>query len=73
MRQERHIPALDIETKPDRIESFAAASTETLRNLMLKRMSLAANLERDVSALISELAEQLAEARLAEMRLAQRE
>lgn len=61
------------EAKPDRIESLAAASERTLENLMLLRMNTAANIRKDIALLISELAEQLADAKLAEMLLAQRQ
>ena len=61
------------EAKPSPIEILAAASEETLQNLMLSRMSTAANLRRDIDMLIAELAEQVADAKLAEILLAQKQ
>lgn len=57
------------EAKPNPIESLGSASEETLQNLMLLKMSMAANLRRDIANLISELADQLADAKLAELLL----
>lgn len=62
----------DLEDKPDSLETLAAASDETLEALMLSKMNTARNLQRDIGALIAEVANQLAEAKLAEMLLAQR-
>ena len=67
------VPALaEIDEKSSPIESLAAASPETLEALMLSRMNTAANLREDIGLLIAELAEQLADAKLAEMLLAQK-
>ncbi|HVB55854.1 MAG TPA: hypothetical protein VNE63_05395 [Candidatus Acidoferrales bacterium] len=55
--------------KTDPIEVFSAASRETLQAIMLSRMNTVANLKKDISALISEMVEQLADAKLAEMLL----
>jgi hypothetical protein len=60
------------EPKPNPIESLGSASEETLQNLMLSRMATAANLRRDIANLISQMAEQLGDAKLAEMLLAQK-
>lgn len=54
------------------IEMFMEASEEILQSLMLSRMNIAANLRNDIEILINELAEKTAEAKLAEMLLAQR-
>ena len=59
--------------KPNPMDSLAAASEECLQNLMLSHMSMAANLRQNTSDLIWELAEQVADAKLAEMLLAQKQ
>jgi hypothetical protein len=64
------LPNLDGER--DQIETLAAASNETLEALMLAKMNMASNIQRDIAVLIGELADQLAEQKLAEMLLAQR-
>ena len=55
------------------IESLAAASPATLQAIMLTKMSAAANLKKDIGQLISELVEQLADAKIAELVLRQKE
>jgi hypothetical protein len=72
--QTRTLPTVlpDFEDKPDSLETLAAASNETLEALMLAKMNTAQNLQRDIAMLIAEVADQLAEAKLAEMLLAQR-
>ena len=47
-------------------------SSETLQNIMLTRMSTAANLQKDIAVLIKEVAEQLADAKVAELLLRQK-
>lgn len=61
------------QAKPNPVDSLAAASEECLQNLMLSHMSMAANLRQNISDLIWELAEQIADAKLAEMLLAQKQ
>ena len=61
------------EAKPSPMESLAAMSEETLQNLMLSKMSIAANIRADIGNLISELAETVATAQLAELLLAQKQ
>lgn len=69
----RSVPALpEIDERSSPIESFAAASPETLEALMLSRMNTAANLRKDIGMLIVELAEQIADAKLAELLLARK-
>lgn len=62
----------ELEAKPNPIESLGSASDETLQSLMLQKMSHAANLRKDIANLIAELADQLADVKLAELLLAQR-
>jgi hypothetical protein len=65
-------PTLEPDAKADSLELFAAASSETLQNIMLTRMSTAANLQKDIAVLIKEVAEQLADAKVAELLLRQK-
>ncbi len=67
---EKSSPETDERSNP--IESLAAASPETLQELMLSRMNTAANLRKDIPLLIAEMAEQLADAKLAELLLAEK-
>lgn len=70
----RTLPTIlpDLDGERDQVETLATASSETLEALLLAKMNTARNLERDIAMLISELAAQLAEAKLSEMLLAQR-
>ena len=54
-------------------EHLGSVSDVTLQTLMLSRLNLAANLQRDIADLVQSLAEQLAEAKLAEMLLQARD
>jgi hypothetical protein len=54
------------------LEYFSSAPGGTLETLILARMNTVANLKRDIAALISEMAEQLADAKVAEMLLRQK-
>jgi len=65
-------PILESDAKADSLESFATMSSETLQNIMLTRMSTAANLQKDIAVLIKEVAEQLADAKVAELLLRQK-
>ncbi len=58
---------------PIAIEDFSRASEETLQTLLLSRMNLASNLRRDIDELVLRLAEQLAEAKIAQMLLQMKE
>ena len=58
-------------SKTNALEFFSGAPQVTLEALMLSRMNTVANLQRDIAALISEMAEQLADAKVAEMLLRQ--
>jgi hypothetical protein len=58
-------------SKSNALEFFSGAPQVTLEALMLSRMNTVANLQRDIAALISEMAEQLADAKVAEMLLRQ--
>jgi hypothetical protein len=64
------------EAKADRKSNtlgfFSGASQVTLEALILSRMNTVANLKRDLADLISEMAEQLADAKVAEMLLRQK-
>jgi hypothetical protein len=60
-----------LEPKSGSLESLAAASAETLEALMMTRMNTAANLRKDIALLIGELAEQIADAKVAELILRQ--
>ena len=62
-------PTLEPDAKADSLESFATMSSEPLQNIMLTRMSTAANLQKDIARLIKEVVEQLADAKVAEMLL----
>ena len=66
-------PLPEPEEKPSPIEVFAAASEETLQSLMLSRMNTAANIRKDITNLVQEMAEQIADAKLAELLLAQKQ
>jgi hypothetical protein len=55
------------------IEIFMEASDGMLQSLLLSRLNIAANLRSDIEILVSELAEKMAEAKLAEILLAQRQ
>ena len=59
-------------SKSNALEFFSGAPQVTLEALMLSRMNTVANLQRDIAALISEMAEQLADAKVAEMLLRQK-
>jgi len=65
--------AVESAAKAGSIESLAAASPATLQTIMLAKMGAAANLKRDIGQLISELAEQLADAKVCELILRQKE
>lgn len=51
---------------------WASAPPETLQTLILTRMNLVKNMQRDIAAQIERMAEQMADAKVAEMLLALR-
>jgi hypothetical protein len=77
LKQVREIPDPSrflIESAPvtDSMESLASASPATLENLVLSRLNTAANLRKDIALLISKLAEELADVKIAELLLHQK-
>ena len=65
--------AVESPPKAGSIESLAAASPATLQTIMLAKMNAAANIKKDIGALVSELAEQPADAKVCELIIRQRQ
>ena len=71
LKQTGEVFPVEPDSPANSLEVFSAASTETLEALLLNRMNSVANLRKDIALLVDEMAEQIADIKVAQLLLHQ--